>query len=238
MMFKKIMLVALLAVVTASAKKPCCGPKQFMAGNGGTVGQVDPDSGPQGFFTYQYGAFDYTNRMFGYNMSVTYPNGTQTNIKLIQKYGQGYQYIILEEFQYCQKQPVTKPEPINCIPANATWTSSLFIGGSKGLYADSWTYNFVYPKDPIEGVIVIQVFESNCYPFGTAFIGDRFQGQTRVPMTSSGGLLNMTIGIPDPDAWFTVPSFCPTEMNTFKTREERSAPNLPNLDFFHLPQFY
>ncbi|XP_030843290.1 development-specific protein LVN1.2-like [Strongylocentrotus purpuratus] len=179
MMFKQIMLVALLAVVTASAKKPCCGPKQFMAGNGGTVGQVDPDSGPQGFFTYQYGAFDYTNRMFGYNMSVTYPNGTQTNIKLIQKYGQGYQYIILEEFQYCQKQPVTKPEPINCIPANATWTSSLFIGGSKGLYADSWTYNFVYPKDPIEGVIVIQVFESNCYPFGTAFIGDRFQGQTR-----------------------------------------------------------
>ena len=54
---------------------------------GGTVGEV-PAGGAQGFYTYMYGAFDFTKREFGFYMVVTYPNGITTTIRLIQKYAQ------------------------------------------------------------------------------------------------------------------------------------------------------
>nr|XP_054768642.1 development-specific protein LVN1.2-like [Lytechinus pictus] len=245
-MFKNVLFVTLFAVVIAvGAKKPCCGPTKFMAGNGASVGQVitDPDtntSHSEGFFTYQYGAFDFERKMFGYNMSVTYPNGTSTLIRLIQNYAQKYQYIILDALRYCQKQEVTEPQPTNCIPNNATWQSSFRIGGAKGgsLFADSWTYKFVHPKDAVQGDIVANVFQDDCSPFSTTFIGDRFQGDRKVPLISMGGLLNLTSGIPHPEEWFTVPDFCPKEINSLTTNMARSAPYLPNLDFLQLPLLF
>lgn len=232
---KLFVLITLLGAVTFSAgQKPCCFPKQIMAGNGAVVGQVDPSAGIEGLYVYQYGAFDYTQRQFGYNMTVAYPNGTSNTFRVIQHYAADSAWVIYDAQQFCAKLPATKPEPISCIPDNATLTDRMLIGGPKGLKVDDWAYTYVYPKDPLEGVLSISVVQGNCYPVGSNFLGNRYDGSQRVPMLSSGGILNMTLGIPDPDVWLKVPSFCNQDSNTFSRHRRASL----DLDFLFYPGFF
>ncbi|XP_072175843.1 development-specific protein LVN1.2-like [Diadema setosum] len=216
------LLLTLVAVVAVNAQKRCCTPKQFMAGVGATVGESDP--GPTALFVSSYGAYDFTNKRFGLNVTISFLNDTSTSYRLIQKFSQAgnFQWIIFDQYKLCIKEPVTAPTIQNCVPENATFYGTMSVGGPSGLMVDLWTYVMSTPKDPVDGTASATVIQKNCYPVGNSFVGVSYQGSEPVPMVSTSGVFNMTEGIPDPDAWFTLPSYCQQEVNDIPHRHARS----------------
>ncbi|XP_030843453.1 development-specific protein LVN1.2-like [Strongylocentrotus purpuratus] len=204
---KLIAFSALFLLTVASAQKPCCGPMQIMTGNGATVGIQN--SGPQGYYTYAYGAFDYTNRRFGYNINVDRIDGKSSHdYRVVQKYDQDTEWIIHEVTQSCLKRKAYQPEPSACVPNQAVLSTTFFLGGNQGLLVDSWSYTYSSPKDPLDGVVALNQVHGSCLPTGGSIFGKVNNGGTDVTFVIASGVLNMTVGIPDPDRWFTLPSYC------------------------------
>ncbi|XP_071492279.1 development-specific protein LVN1.2-like [Diadema antillarum] len=216
------LLLMLVAVVAVSAQKRCCTPDQFMAGVGSTIGESDP--GPTALYSNSYGAYDFTNKRFGLNVTIAFLNDTSISYRLIQKFSTAgnFQWIIYDQYKLCIKQPVTAPAFQNCVPENATFYDTMSIGGPSGLMVDVWSYEMSTPKDPVDGRVSATVIPKNCYPVGNSFVGVRYQGSESVPMVTTSGVFNMTEGIPNPDAWFTLPSYCQQEVNEIPHRHARS----------------
>jgi len=212
MLIKACLSTLLLLAVTVSADpKPCCGPKQYMAVVGGTMALADPRTGPTGYTFYQNGAFDFQNRKIGLYMDMNYGNGTNNAFRVIQFYDQGYQWVILDDVKYCTKQPMSWELADVCIPDNATYTGALTIGGtSAGMMVDTWMMSG--QSSTMIGTATMNV-ASGCIPVGTSFQGGFFDGSTLISVLLGQGIYNISLGIPDPDKWFTVPSYCNAQDN-------------------------
>lgn len=178
-----------------------------------------------------YGAWDYSGSRYGYDVFIAYTNGTSLSFRIIQDYNKGSQWIIVDTYKYCEKQPVMQPEPSVCVPANATYLTSSYIGGMGGVLIDSWIDTLQYPKDPVEGASSIGVVRTSCLPASTQFQGNVYQGSIPVPTLLFGGWLNITVGIPEPQKWFTLPSFCNQEDNGVGSSVRPLA--LPDLAVLH-----
>ncbi|XP_001177745.2 development-specific protein LVN1.2 isoform X2 [Strongylocentrotus purpuratus] len=228
----KLLVVATVLVSSASAASQCCGPPQYMGALGSLVGQsAVPGQDPLGVNFLQYGAWDYTNRKFGYMIDVVFANGTSSQYGAIQDYAKGTQWLFVDEIKYCMMQKAPLPEPSICIPDDAVFFSSLSIGGngSDSLLVDS--YSKTYNEGTLVGGGSITVRHKDCFPLGSQFMGTSSEMGPPVPTVVSNGWFNITIGIPKPDDWFTVPSYCDQQ-------ETNSARRPRHVHSMHLKRFF
>eukprot|EP00057_Strongylocentrotus_purpuratus_P028797 XP_011683271.1 PREDICTED: uncharacterized protein LOC105447198 [Strongylocentrotus purpuratus] len=161
---KLIAFSALFLLTVASAQKPCCGPMQIMTGNGATVGIQN--GGPQGYYTYAYGAFDYTNRRFGYNINVDRIDGKSSHdYRVVQKYDQDTEWIIHEVTQSCLKRKAYQPEPSACVPSTHDERENRCVLCNQGLLVGFLSYTTPSPKPSWHGVVALnQVAWIPCLP--------------------------------------------------------------------------
>nr|XP_054763703.1 development-specific protein LVN1.2-like [Lytechinus pictus] len=200
-------LIIFFVLVALASARQCCGPRQIMAGNGATVG-IDNGS-PEGYYTYAYGAFDYINRMFGYTMNVKNVDGKSSHVyRVVQKYEEDTEWIIHEVTRSCLRRKAYQPEPSPCVPERADLSTTFFLGGAKGLEVDNWSYTYTSPKDPLDGVVALNTVHGSCIPMGGSIFGKVNSGGQEVSFVIASGVLNMTRSIPDPNRWFTLPSYC------------------------------
>jgi len=211
----KAALIAILAVGMAAGQqiKPCCYPEQYEAGISIITGQVQ-DGEPVALNLFQYGGYDLKNGQQGFDMFITEPDGTNYNFKIIQNYGEKTQWVIFEDFRFCERQELLLPAPLKCIPDGAVGTYTNRIGGRDGLSID--TYSFVFPNGPgaYRGSSTFSVVSGgSCVPVGQTFMGEEVMGGKTTPQVSSVGVTDFKRGIENPAKWFTVPDFCQSAVN-------------------------
>eukprot|EP00057_Strongylocentrotus_purpuratus_P001981 XP_003723598.1 PREDICTED: development-specific protein LVN1.2 isoform X1 [Strongylocentrotus purpuratus] len=204
----KLLVVAAVLVASVSASSPCCGPSQYMGVQEILVGQVFPGQEPIGANILQVGAWDYKNRRFGFVMIEISGNSPPYPYKLIQDYGKATQWIIDEGNKTCTKLITTPPEPTVCIPDDATFSGRVSIGGNgtDSIIADIWSK--IYHEGTNTASQSITVRHKDCFPIRSQFMGTNNEMGAPYPRILSSGWFNITIGIPKPDDWFTVPSYC------------------------------
>jgi len=231
MKFSVLCLVVLAAAV--SAQKPCCAPNQFMGGNGVTYGQSGKD-GALGLIIYQYGAWDFKDRRLGYDMTVFFPsNGTASNFRIIQNWAENVQWFILDSAGYCLKQAVPKTEPNNCVPTNATLSSSSYLGGEEGILVDGFSFMMSPPQDDRLGLATYSGVRESCFPIGSSFIGKSLVNpESEVDEVYTTGWVNVTVGIPEPARWFSVPPFCKADAAEMALRRPKFLPDFNLISHF------
>nr|XP_054769331.1 development-specific protein LVN1.2-like [Lytechinus pictus] len=236
-MLRLVTLGALILAVSAGAPK-CCGPDQVIAGVGATNG-LELGGQPAAYITYAYGAFDFRNGDYGYYLNLDSSQSSQS-MRIIQNYTEQVQWVIQYEgkTEKCTKQPITQPAPNNCIPDDAEFKAQMTFGGKNGLVADSYSYGIHYPHVPQDARAYATVVHENCYPLTVALVGEVFVPDinSTIPFISTSGVVNMTVGIPNPDAWFTLPDSC-RRGNSVSPRFSRALPDF-DLKAFHLPTFF
>ncbi|XP_054763365.2 development-specific protein LVN1.2-like [Lytechinus pictus] len=202
-------LIVIAAVLVSSASAACkCGPAQYVGGLGSVVGESTQP--PLGLNVAEVGAWDFVNRRFGFKVDLVYSNGTAVSYRMIQNYTEGAQWIFIDEYKFCEKQKAALPEPSNCIPETATSFGKLYIGGFSGssetLEVETWVNTI--SEGTLMGSGSLSVRTKDCFPVGAQFMGTSTEmGQTTSVIMSSGWY-NMTEGIPHPEDWFTLPSYC------------------------------
>jgi len=231
-MLKLIVVAVAVLVVSADAATPCCGPSQFIGGVGCLVGQsATPGSDPLGVNYLQFGAWDFANRKFGYNMDVIFDNGTQSKFSVIQEYATATQWVYIDEYKYCVKGEPPLPEPTICIPDKAVFFGSLYVGGNgtDSLLVDSWTSTSAVGT--LNGTASITVRHKDCFPLGSQFQGTSSLSGQAVPTIFSSGWFNITLGIPQPADWFTVPTYC-TQQEMNSANQKAHHHHIPSLKRF------
>ncbi|XP_063965421.1 development-specific protein LVN1.2-like [Lytechinus pictus] len=237
-MLRLVTLGALILAVSAGAPN-CCGPDQVMAGVG-TTKSFQYDGQSTAYASYANGAFDFRNGDYGYYLTVHPGRSWQSSWRIIQNYTEQVQWVIYYDgkTEKCMKQAITQPPPNNCLPGNAEFQAQMTFGGKNGLVADCYTYGIHYPHVPEDTLAYATVVHKNCYPLTIALIGQKFDPywNSTVKFMSTSGFVNMAVGIPNPDAWFTPPDSC-RRGNRVSPRFSRALPDF-DLKAYHLPTFF
>ncbi|XP_071494121.1 development-specific protein LVN1.2-like [Diadema antillarum] len=232
-----IVFLVAAAVAVVNAHKPCCAPDKFMSGLSMVWSETDPRHGTRNGEMYLYGAYDFAAREFGFYMMSTIGFRTSYS-RIIQKFAQKSTWIILDDLQYCEKRTMSSVrEPSNCLRENGTYTGSAVIGGPNGVPVDNWKYgwNSHHSGRGCRGTLHLSVVQETCFPLGKIFTGKFSMGPgPEIFVMNSGGMMNMTLGIPDPERWFTVPSYCSDESIDMPSRRPVEMPSLDLLG----PLFY
>lgn len=193
--------VGLISVQETKADvQPCCTADQFEVGYGGHVGAAAFGQ-VTGIAVYFRGGFDFQGRRYGMDV---YESGTvNQTFQLIQFFQKNTQYVIMNS--QCYKSEITTDEPNRCVPDAAKYDGSFYLGNSE-LLVDNWKQDG--KAAGLIGYVYGTTSRSDCTPGGVSFMGEMDSPPGKTKIISSGGYLNFTKGIPDPDRWFKVPSIC------------------------------
>ncbi|XP_071501651.1 development-specific protein LVN1.2-like [Diadema antillarum] len=190
--------LVLVAAAAVSAQRPCCSPKQFMGGIG-TTSVYTSSEGTQPSASFLYGAFDFEERKFGFDMSIDYLNGTTTLFKIIQHYGEGSRY-----------------------------GGNFVMGGPNGLKVKSYSYEY-HPWEALQGVSTATVTEDSCFFVGSTFLGTRFDLPKGTSLFETSGSINITVGIEEPERWLRLPELCRKQSNMTSSALPKDMPDLSKI---------
>ncbi|XP_072175045.1 development-specific protein LVN1.2-like [Diadema setosum] len=230
---KLYVFLILVAAAAVSAQRPCCSPKQFMGGIGTTSVQTSSE-GTQPSTSFLYGAFDFEERKFGFDMFIDYLNGTTTFFKIIQHYGEKTQWVILANYGLCLEQPAYEPEPTNCVHEGSRYGGNFVMGGPNGLNVKSYSYEY-HPWEALQGVSTATVTEDSCFFVGSTFLGTRYDLPKGTSLFDTSGSVNITVGIEDPERWLRLPELCRKQSNMTSSALPK---DLPDLSKIHIPRFF
>merc|ERR1711962_262804 len=191
--------VLFVVVGLSFAQQKCCYPNQFEALDGQVVGTVTSGKGVVLLESIQF-AFDYTNKRVGQLAGIQF-EGQIYNYLIIIDYNKRVEYIIQEKLKTCQKIALPAVNMTNCIPSDALYTNSFYVGDHK-MTVDAFSVSV--KQEPLEGNTLFSVSRGDCIPNSVTFFGT--QGQT--PLLTVAGFVNYTEGIQDPSKYFTVPTYC------------------------------
>ncbi|XP_071501650.1 development-specific protein LVN1.2-like [Diadema antillarum] len=226
--------LVLVAAAAVSAQRPCCSPKQYMTGIG-TTGVYTSPEGTQPSTTFIYGAFDFEERKFGFDISVDYLNGTTLFFKIIQHYAEKTQWVILANEGLCLEQPAYEPEPSNCIHEGSRYDGNFVSGGPNGLKVKSYTYDYKKPSETLQGLSTITVTEDSCFFVGSSFLGTRNDIPKGSSIFETSGFIDTKVGIEDPERWLRLPELCRKQSNMTSSALPKDMPDLSKI---HIPRFF
>ncbi|XP_041480665.1 uncharacterized protein LOC121428138 [Lytechinus variegatus] len=115
---------------------------------------------------------------------------------------------------------------------------NISFGGKNGLVADAYSYGIHYPHVHEDTLAYATVVHENCYPLTVELIGQEFIPflNSTVPFLSTSSFVDMTVGIPHPNLWFTLPKFC-RGGHRVSPRFSRAQPDF-DLKAYHMPTFF
>lgn len=209
----KFLLLALCGVLLAgvSAQAPphngtkahrCCIPsKEFVLGYGSNVA-----TGNSYYRQYVAGAYDFTSRKYGSVSDVTYINGTTIRVRIIILAAEGVQFYIFNGT--CTKLHDVFVEPSRCITEDYDHVST-YQAGDNEIELNVWGAAINDSKHGTYGTNFVSYSAQSCVPVAQSSLVYLGTPPQLASVTDSGGYMNFTRGIQDPNFWFVPPSFCP-----------------------------
>ncbi|XP_072042779.1 uncharacterized protein [Amphiura filiformis] len=219
----------------------CCLPdEQFSVLKGGVIASTR--TGFLGFVFGQTSlteehdsVYDFTNNRFATFITRTIidPNYVEEHIQIIEEPGKDYVWVIDLDKQTCLQgeKDYYYFHLERCIPDFLTHGSTYYLGNGE-FFAD--TYSVVIPKEtptygdkselfadgyyvvlpreyPAHGVYSISISQQ-CLPHSETFIGHTNSWKVSQKVASTMGFYNYTVGIENPEKYFTVPDYCQIEV--------------------------
>ncbi|XP_078595847.1 uncharacterized protein LOC144872950 [Branchiostoma floridae x Branchiostoma japonicum] len=184
----------------------CCLPKQFEC----TAGLQNA--------TFRGGKLDVSSTMFKHSVDLVNKKVAYVgqSFKIVQDYNKMMQYTI--NFGYCTVSKLTTPIH-DCMPANATVTTSLLMGGPKGIMMDVYDIEKISPGQGLLFKGTFSLNQEGCVPFSQIL---KTEGSI-----ATLAYVNMAFGIKDPSV-FDVPSPpCPKDTDYLNLLQQKHAPSWP-----------
>ncbi|XP_072042797.1 uncharacterized protein [Amphiura filiformis] len=179
--------------------------------------------------------YDFTNNRFATFITRTIldPNYVEEHVQVIEEPGKDYVWVIdLYKKRCLQGEKDYYPFHLErCIPDYYTYGSTYYMGNGE-FFADTYSvvipkpspyygdrshlfadgYYVVIPREyPAHGVYSVSMSQQ-CLPLSETFIGHTNSWKVSQNMASSMGFYNYTVGIENPEKYFTVPDYCKNEV--------------------------
>ncbi|XP_072042603.1 uncharacterized protein [Amphiura filiformis] len=203
-------------VIDASAQKCCLPDDVFSVRKGGVTATTRT-----GFLGLLFGqtslteehdsVYDFTNNRFATFITrmIIAPTYVEQHVQVIEQPGKDYVWVIDLDKQKCFKgaKEVYLFHLERCVSDYLIY-SNTYYWGNKEIFVDGYYYGM---QDPAPGVYSISVTQQ-CLPISETFIGKTNSWDVSQNVASSMGFYNYTVGIENPDKYFTVPDYCQTEV--------------------------